>query len=314
MKEKMFHRRAVRTRSIPLLVLVALFFISCGPTVWGTYPTPPPHQKMSSGELGEELKTLLTDKEKNRRIEEFNAQRFRSFQKQSQKEVTLVCVEEGRWVIVEINEEKSQAAAKPMPMFGSDSGLDIKQTISFVVKKVDEINVLFEELTELRRLVAAKPDDSTFSNLAISQGVVVLYECRVLLDVLDEIKKEGGSFEPLEEYVEFTQDIINEVADVLLPSLLDNAVKYGMPDKDVIHYRIQIAVLKGASPKEYCEQVDFAGEEHMAQALGWCAYDAEKRGNVSEAVAYYEKAKMSLLDVEVPSYAVRKLRKIKKGH
>ena len=82
----------------------------------------------------------------------------------------------------------------------------------------------------------------------------------------------------------------------------------------MIHYRIQIAVLKGTSPQEYCEQVEFTDERHMAQALGWCAYDAEKRGNRSQAVSYYEKAKMSLLDVEIPSYAVRKLRKIQKGH
>lgn len=314
MKERIFSCLAEKASSATLLTLLAVILISCGPTVWGHYPTHPPHQKMATGEVGEELQTLLTESEKNKRIEGFNAQRLRSSQKQSQEKLTLVSVEDDRWVIEEISEINSKAGAKPIPFIGSDKGLYIKQTVTFVVEQVDKINSHFKELTELRRLVAAKSDDTTFSNLAISQGVLVLYECRVLLDVLDEVKKEGGSLEPLEEYVEFTEDMIDEVGDVLLPSLLENAVDYGLPDKDVIHYRIQIAILKGTSPKEYCAQADSAGEDHLAQALGWCGYDAERRGNFSEAATYYEKAKMSLLDVEIPSYAVRKLRKIEKGH
>jgi len=132
--------------------------------------------------------------------------------------------------------------------------------------------------------------------------------------VLGEIEKKGGSIAPFEEYVEFIEDMIDEVANVLLPPIMNNAQEYGMREKDLLHYRIQIAVLQGKSPKKYCVQAETTSSDYVAQALGWCGYEAEKRGKKKEASAYYEKAKRSLTDIEIPSYAVRKLRKIKKGH
>ena len=151
-----------------MLLLLMVCLSACSPTIWGKYKTHPPQLNMATEAPDRNLQTLLMEEAKNKNINAFNDQRLRSFQKQSQKKISLACVQEGTWVIEPYKGEFSKAGARPLPVIGSDQGLKIKETIKFVITKVDEINDLFKDLTQLRRLLAEKPDDVTFSSLAIS--------------------------------------------------------------------------------------------------------------------------------------------------
>lgn len=284
-----------------VLIFALVTYAACAKNQKIAFVAPPPDENRGSGMTSDEYAQVYNSS-KDELLRQTNTKISEAFRSGANAEsAVLIC--QNVWTVKDDHYQVSKGFPE------SDDKLDAYGTFGWVASYVTFINDEFGLFNDYLAIVDVLPAERTAKELAMTQGLVVLYNSTSLNEMLRAAEAQGCSYEPLAEQLKRIEGIVNELTSAQLPALLTDLQSVGVSEMDSMRYALPFEVLSGRTVATQCLEIDerYEGHQDEAMLLSWCGFDALRWGDQTMARTYWDRAKLVRGNAGMASYATKQI-------